>query len=680
MSVSSVSFNTDVNVRYERLSTEYAKLRSHVKVLSEGVISERKKNEAFIERIQELEMQLHKVIAENESLAFRNDQLVKRVESLQGELDAANHCRVGSVKKVKLKKSKDAKELLAEIAVLGERIAVMEEELQNKIKQNEELNGKMSELEEHHAREIAALSAEFARKLEEAESHKAKEHKPERPVKSVRPLEQSVEIRSILTESSSPTPPPINEAYLQIAESTRNSLKGLSTLFELLYQRTQVYPFDASMELVPNHIKKLSSELATCSQLFGHPVEVVERCIQKAEFQGSTDVSDLQNALSAVVRHCKIMMLELLKRLAVEESKITWCDSQLEKLNNTWYANMCRLVTTIDMISSALASISSNDHDGGEKLCIALEEGVAVVKELESTFCTRWTIESRFPTANKKICCIGTATVHCLSRLVVEVGKMSARIHAINGLILEDEKAPQPSANGVPNEGNPFDDECDDDTVTQPGSPTSKEWSRASIGVDTSDLLGSFESVGACVSDSPTSSRKEDPSAEQMINSLKARVNTLESEKEGYMVDLSLLRRKLENLGAKENSDGSPSEVDMLKQVNRERLLGMMDNLQMAECAMNYYKGECEILLRKYYLCEEKKRELEETVRDMRRELTALTDELAIVRRGYDDQLSQMTEHVAELNGKLAGIERERSEQKVPATPQRSGLKSLFLK
>ncbi|VDM72164.1 unnamed protein product, partial [Strongylus vulgaris] len=182
MSVSSVSFNTDVNVRYERLSTEYAKLRSHVKVLSEGVISERKKNEVFIEKIQELEMQLHKVTAENESLAFRNDQLVKRVENLQDELDAANHFRVGSIKKGKFpKKSKDVKELLAEIKTLGDRVAVLEEELQNKIQQNEELISKLGELEVQHADEISSLSAEFTRKLEEVESLRPREHKPERP-------------------------------------------------------------------------------------------------------------------------------------------------------------------------------------------------------------------------------------------------------------------------------------------------------------------------------------------------------------------------------------------------------------------------------------------------------------------------------------------------------------------
>ncbi|KAL6743541.1 hypothetical protein Aduo_016568 [Ancylostoma duodenale] len=261
MSVSSVSFNTDVNVRYERLSTEYAKLRSHVKVLSEGVIAERKKNEVFTDKIQELESQLHKVDAENESLTFRNDQLVKRVESLQDELENLAHSRGGSVKKGKFpKKSKDTKELLSELGALGDRVVILEEELQNKIQQNAELTSKISELEERHAEELASLSNEFARKLEEAESHKLdsdrrREHKPERPVKSVKPLEQSVEICNILAESPSPTPPPINEAYLQAAESARNSLQGLSTLFELLYQRTQVYPFDATLEALPNHVK-----------------------------------------------------------------------------------------------------------------------------------------------------------------------------------------------------------------------------------------------------------------------------------------------------------------------------------------------------------------------------------------------------------------------------------------
>ncbi|KAL6743538.1 hypothetical protein Aduo_016565 [Ancylostoma duodenale] len=179
---------------------------------------------------------------------------------------------------------------------------------------------------------------------------------------------------------------------------------------------------------------------------------------------------------------------------------------------------------------------------------------------------------------------------------------------------------------------------------------------------------------------SSTCSKQENSSIQLMVDCLKSRVSTLESERESHLVDLSLLRRKLENLGVKEVGDDSQSEIEMLKQVNRERLRAVTDSLQTAQCATNYYKGECEILLRKHFLCMEEKRVLEETVRDMRRELSSLTDELASVRRGYDEQLSQMTEHVAELNGKLAGFEKERGGQRTPVTPQRSGLKSLFMK
>ncbi|KAL6743539.1 hypothetical protein Aduo_016566 [Ancylostoma duodenale] len=380
-------------------------------------------------------------------------------------------------------------EQLGELGALGDRVVILEEELQNKIQQNAELTSKISELEERHAEELASLSNEFARELEEAESHKLdsdrrREHKPERPVKSVKPLEQSVEICNILAESPSPTPPPINEAYLQAAESARNSLQGLSTLFELLYQRTQVYPFDATLEALPNHVKKLSSELVQCSQLFAPSIEIVQRCIEKAEFQLSTDVAELHSSLKVVVRHCRVMMPELLKRLAGEENKVTWCDSQLEKLNNAWCTEVCRLLVAIDAVSSALAVTAASDGSDGEKLCAALEEGFFVVKELEATFAARWVIESRFPTATKRICCIGTATANCLSRLLTEVGKLSARVHAINGLLVENGKeatVPPPERERATGGYNPFEDDCEDATITEENFAETEEVSSCSI-------------------------------------------------------------------------------------------------------------------------------------------------------------------------------------------------------
>ncbi|KAK5977321.1 hypothetical protein GCK32_004353, partial [Trichostrongylus colubriformis] len=667
-------------------------LRSHVKVLSEGVISERKKNDALNETIRELEVQLRKVESENESLTFRNEQLVKRVESLQDELEASVHGKTGLKKSKSVKKSKDTKDLLNELGTLENRVAVLEEELQNKIRQNMELTSQMCDLEQKHTDEISSLSNDFARKLEDAEarrfdSDRRKEHRPERPVKSVKPLEQSMEISNVLSQTPSPHPPPIDEAYLQVAESVRNTLQGLSTLFELLYQRTQIYPFDSSLESLPSHVKKLSSELAQCSQLLTAPIDVVQQCILKAEFEMSRDVTQLHTSLKVVVRHCKVMMPELLKRLATEENKVTWCDSQLEDLNNAWCAGMIRLLAVMDSMCSALALTTASSDNAGKKLCETLEEGNNVIRELDKTFATRWAVESRFPTATKRICCVGTATSHCLSRLVTEMGKLTARVHAINGLFEGGEKGDATPVRAVrsPDAYNPFDEDCETASVEETRAKSDKP-PTSTIGVDTSDLAsGDAESldmpnVPSNSSNTSICSKSESVSDQIMVDCLKTRVSALESEREGHLVDLSLLRRKLAMLGVKEVEDDRHSEVEMLKQVNRERLRAVADSLQTAQCAANYYKGECTILLRKNFLCTEEKRVLEETVKDMKKEIATLTDELASVRRGYDHQLSQMTEHVADLNGKLADIEREKAEQRGPVTPQRSGLKSLFMK
>uniref|UniRef100_A0A0K0DG01 TTKRSYEDQ domain-containing protein n=1 Tax=Angiostrongylus cantonensis TaxID=6313 RepID=A0A0K0DG01_ANGCA len=315
-------------------------------------------------------------------------------------------------------------------------MSVLEEELEDKIRQNMELTGQINELKRKHDEECSSLLSEVARNVEQAESHRfisdrIKEHKPERPIKSVKPLEQSFE---------------------------------------------------------------LSSGLAQCSQLLTSSIDIVEQCILKAEFQ------------------------------------TTWCDSQLEELNTAWCAGLCRLLIAMESVCAVLEA-SSSSFEVGEKLCATLEEGAVVIK----------------------------ATSHCLSRLVSESSKLAARARAVNELV----------------------------------------------------------------------------------------------------------------------RDSSYSEVEMLKQVNRERLRAVTNDLQTTQSTANYYKGECLILLRKNSICMNEKRILEETVDDMTKEVAALTDELASVRRSYGEQLSQLTEHVADLNGKLADMEREKTEQRYPVAQQRGGVMTL---
>ncbi|VDM52601.1 unnamed protein product [Angiostrongylus costaricensis] len=250
MSVSSVSFTTDVNIRYDRLFNEYAK------------VSER----------THLEAELRKVKTENESLTFRNDQLVKRVERLQDELES-------------------------------------------------------------------------------------------------------------------------------------------------------IYPFDASLEALPCHIKMV--------------------CSTKPRF--------------------------------------TWVVFLL------CYESLCYCKVSYHSYLLDWRSVHSYSPGSLDSWCCFYQfiSFLSVFAELDMTFSTRWALESRFPTATKRICCIGTATSHCLSRLVSESSKLAARARAVNELVRN-------------------------------------VFSR------------SFYNI------------------EFQVDYLKEKISTLESEREGYLVDLSLLRRKLTHMGVKE--------------------------------------------------------------------------------------------------------------------------------
>ncbi|GMR59291.1 hypothetical protein PMAYCL1PPCAC_29486, partial [Pristionchus mayeri] len=131
MSQSSTSWNGDIGTRYERLAAEYAKLRAQATVLKKGVLEERAKNDKLTEELKSAESVTRKIRTENESLTFRNEQLLKRVQSVQDEVEESKRC-TGTKKKEKRKGLESEREKQLETS-----LAILEEELKNKLIQNE---------------------------------------------------------------------------------------------------------------------------------------------------------------------------------------------------------------------------------------------------------------------------------------------------------------------------------------------------------------------------------------------------------------------------------------------------------------------------------------------------------------------------------------------------------------
>ncbi|XP_054841820.1 protein phosphatase 1 regulatory subunit 21 isoform X2 [Eublepharis macularius] len=144
--------------KYQKLAQEYSKLRAQNQVLKKGVVDEQANSTSLKEQLKMKDQSLRKLQQEMDSLAFRNQQLAKRVELLQDEL------ALSELKGKKNKKSGEASSQLSQ-----EQKNVFDEDLQKKIEENERLHIQFFEADEKHKR----LESELRSRLEVLEMETA---------------------------------------------------------------------------------------------------------------------------------------------------------------------------------------------------------------------------------------------------------------------------------------------------------------------------------------------------------------------------------------------------------------------------------------------------------------------------------------------------------------------------
>ncbi|KAG7202938.1 hypothetical protein KM043_010079 [Ampulex compressa] len=133
--------NGQLQTRYQKIATEYSKIRAQANVLKKAVIDEQARNADIRELLKEKEVELRRAEQELDSLTFRNQQLTKRIIVLQGELDKAQN------------KTKKGRSKLTEnnSPIPSPPNHILDEEFQKKIVENAQLlsqiNDKDSEIE-----------------------------------------------------------------------------------------------------------------------------------------------------------------------------------------------------------------------------------------------------------------------------------------------------------------------------------------------------------------------------------------------------------------------------------------------------------------------------------------------------------------------------------------------------
>lgn len=169
--MSSISSGVDLSVKYQRLSAEYVKIRNQVAVLKKALLDEQSKTAELQQQILQKNNQIRTKENEKESLTFRNDQLVKRVENLQESLETqlAPFCSIKGKKKHKeanlrliAESRMSHQQTLAGSSASGSDPQILlEEELERKITENSELHSKLFDIE----RRFDEATAEFMQRI-----------------------------------------------------------------------------------------------------------------------------------------------------------------------------------------------------------------------------------------------------------------------------------------------------------------------------------------------------------------------------------------------------------------------------------------------------------------------------------------------------------------------------------
>ncbi|CAO4378056.1 unnamed protein product [Caenorhabditis nigoni] len=698
MSVSSVSLSSDANVRYQRLAAEYTKLRAQAKVLREGVLEERGRVDKLTEDLKSKEAVIRRLQAENESLTFRNDQLVRRVETFQFEAPPT------TLQTTTPRKPATTKQAPPTSHVDAARIELLEQELKQKLEQNERLVSELAENERQHAVEMAEMSEKLAkemRKLEdEVKRMRIRTKMIQNPKEDVDRFSEDVDdVKKsedvVVEDIGSPEPPESQEeARIMVAEAARGTFSGFTNVFTLLQQRCEIYPFDIKLERLPSHVEKLSSEYAQTARLFSALVEIVDSIIQNSEFNPTEHIPEVVSKCRLISKHCSQMLAELVKQMTSEENRVTWCTTPLARLNNEWEELILKMFGIFEDVTEHLTS--------SEGFLESLDALDVVTSKLVDVFKKRWIFEARLPTTTRRMRCVGSALEEALQMTSVETSKLAARARRVKGMEedvrrrqeeLEDvkdreeqEKRIHVELEGVKESLNPFDEEDDDfkdasdeiqKTSTEFLNPTSSEsiiseTRKTSSASSESKIRKTSNLETSTPSESKLPESSDSAHLESELRLLQIRNDELQKERDKLFVDNSLTKRKLEKLQNSENPEKSISDIDQVWEIGMERRDEWIQRVQKAEKALRFYEIEFDLLLRHEVSSEEHLREVLTEMESIVNRNARLEDELESVRRSYETQLGDLSEH-------LATLVKEREQEK-ESNKSRGSLKSFFNK
>lgn len=709
---------SDLNLKYQRLASEYGKMKAQNQVLRKAVVDQKENLAKLHEEVQMKEQTVRRSQQEIESSNFRNQQMVRRIEILQREMDGkkkgsavapdeSSHHQQALDDDLKLKIEENAR-LHKQLHQIETRTREREQALQDEVtrlsahnQQHKELKKELEEEKETVVRKNREEKAFLEKKLIELESEQretksrddelinALRSDKQRAVESRDALERCVGEVIVFDDRCDDAMTrfcvrPNDKHIQQKAKMTIGAVSPHVT--SLLADLIKFHDNSRKRALLHTQINQLptTDKLSDCLQQSIATLDQLSKGYTSAFVEHDSPVAlcgDLRPLVAACRRYraqwSVAMRYHMIQLRA--ESDASLCVPNLVQKNTDYLANIAKVFPAFDKVLQYFVLLFRHDSEDEEventqavirKLCAGLNDLHLTFKELARLLNAKVSIEYQLPTTSQSHD-LKSANQHLIAAML-QISSTSAKLAAAlrqHELFFAAEFRPlarsrRPDACLIYERACGFMQEVN--TYAPPPSVPYDEALRLR------EAPADYQHQA---------SRERDEEALR-------RVSELEQEREHLLLETQLLQMKLSNSKttpetattstARARTDSSnPTDVSSLGTLSRandestleiqtesteelikrhmtERLQESARRQQRVESRAEHLAKENARLERHLRVCTKQVRGMEQQVSESSQQISSLRDELLLTSKNYEQQLSLMTEHLAAMNEKLA--------------------------
>ncbi|XP_063871996.1 protein phosphatase 1 regulatory subunit 21-like [Scylla paramamosain] len=725
----------DLHAKYQKLATEYSKLRAQNQVLKKAVVEEQEKNTQLSDSMKSRDQLLRKAEQENDSLSFRNQQLTKRLTLLQQDLDEIQ---------LKNKRGRGKAESVVDGVVADTE--VFTEELHSKIQENARLQSELADSQTAYRKRLFEVETQLDAAKRESQKYKemlqlrerstndmVDQLESERVRQEVVAQQREAELRT-LKEQVTKLQDKLSSGASNTAAASSHQSQGDTQ--DTVHHRIAKSPGSSSLNipvqngrekspsytarslvdtydgLIQDMSKSFAKFLCSYSTRVKHhhqQSEVQQKLIEHLKSAASPwhSLAASYHQLTETVSVEGFVALETLTGLSHVSHQVNACVASLRKVlplvvhwvcegsqglanadrtSASWSAAFSRLVSSWGSLTPYVATLAnqstpnstlpksaqgrimsmlsdrlSNFHAALKEATSACQKKVESEKELSS-------ISSDAKAANEEM-------VNALTSLTTVTGKMSS-IFKEQVLSSWNRGGSTPSTPSSP-------------YPSMPHSLSKSGTSLCSVQDDGTSAL--YDGTLVSPSDSTTLGDTEVSLMKQLALA-SSKLTQLEAEREHWRLEHQLLQckhqkeakrvRELESqlrgesvsskedgvhkdhsasvtsatsmIGEVQGCDGSLDEREKdIRNHFTNRCSHLYMQLTSATSQAALYQNECESLMRRLAVSDETKTASEQEMDKHRERVNQLKEVLQTTSRNYEEQISTMSEHLADLNEKL---------------------------